>query len=86
MGGKDQNQNFVKGPDGSEETQVKGEGTDDPQTERGERTGSCAITPAQGLERDRDGGEVQGHDSHTVMIYSRGGMRHQCLVTCNSEH
>ena len=30
---------FVKGPDGSEETQVKGEGTDDPQIKRGDRTG-----------------------------------------------
>ena len=50
---------FVKGPDGSEETQVKGEGTDDPQAMRGERTGRRALKPAQGLERDRDGGEVK---------------------------
>jgi len=48
---------------------------------RGERTGRYALTPAQGLERDRDGGEVKVmtvSDGHTGMIYSRGGMRHQC--------
>ena len=50
---------FVKGPDGSEETQVKGEGTDDPQAMRGGRTGRYALTPVQGLERGRDGGEVK---------------------------
>ena len=59
MGGKDRSQFFVKGPDGSEKTEVKGEGTDDPQAMRGERTGRRALTPAQGLERGRDGGEVK---------------------------
>ena len=59
MGGKDRSQIFVIGPDGSEETEVKGEGTDDPQAERGERTSGHALTPAQGLERGRDGGEVK---------------------------
>ena len=33
--------------------------TDDPQTMRGGRTGRYALTPAQGLERGRDGGEVK---------------------------
>jgi hypothetical protein len=33
--------------------------TDDPQTMRGGSTGSYALTPAQGLERGRDGGEVK---------------------------
>ena len=33
--------------------------TDDPQAERGERTGRRALTPAQGVERGRDGGEVK---------------------------
>ena len=37
----------------------KSAGTDDPQAERGERTGRRALTPAQGLERGRDGGEVK---------------------------
>ena len=67
-----------KGPDGSEKTSVRGAGTDDPHAERGERTGRRALTPAQGLERGRDGGEVKGHDGHTSMTYSRVGMRHQC--------
>ena len=35
-----------------------GAGTDDPHAERGERTGRRALTPAQGLERGRDGGEA----------------------------
>ena len=30
---------------------------DDPQTERGGRTSCHTLTPAQGLERGRDGGE-----------------------------
>jgi hypothetical protein len=34
-------------------------GADDPHAERGERTGRRALTPAQGLERGRDGGEVK---------------------------
>jgi len=39
----------------------KGDGKDreDPQAERGERTSCHALTPAQGLERGRDGGEVK---------------------------
>ncbi len=51
----------------------------------GGRTGSYALTPAQGLERGRDGGK--GHDGHTGMIYSRGGMQHQCrsLVLVDTE-
>jgi hypothetical protein len=48
----------------------QGEGTDDPQAERGERTRCHALTPAQGLERGRDGGG-KGHDGHTGMIYNR---------------
>ena len=48
-----------KGPDGSEKTSVRGAGTDDPHAERGECTGRRALTPAQGLERGRDGGEVK---------------------------
>ena len=59
MGGKAQSQFFVKCPDGSEKIYVKGESTDDPQAMRGERTGRRALTPAQGLERGRDGGEVK---------------------------
>ena len=50
---------FVKCPDGSEKIEVRGERTDDPQTMRGGRTGRYALTPAQGLERGRDGGEVK---------------------------
>ena len=50
---------FVKCPDGSEKIEVRGERTDDPQTMRGGSTGSYALTPAQGLERGRDGGEVK---------------------------
>jgi hypothetical protein len=50
---------FVKCPDGSEKIYVRGERTDDPQAMRGERTGRRALTPAQGLERGRDGGEVK---------------------------
>jgi hypothetical protein len=48
---------------------------------RGDLTGRRTLTPAQGLERGRDGGEVllEGHDSHKGMTYSRVGMRHQCL-------
>ena len=48
-----------KGPDGSEKTSVRGAGTDDPHAERGGRTDRRALTPAQGLERGRDGGEVK---------------------------
>ena len=48
---------------------------------------SHALTPAQGLERGRDGGEVKGHEGHTGMIYNSGGMRHRCwsLVIVNTE-
>jgi hypothetical protein len=38
---------------------ISGERTDDPQTMRGGSTGSYALTPAQGLERGKDGGEVK---------------------------
>ena len=41
---------------------------------RGDRTGRRALTPAQGLERVRDGGEVKV----MTVTYSRVGMRHQC--------
>jgi hypothetical protein len=49
--------NFLS--NGSERVLVRGERTDDPQTMRGGSTGSYALTPAQGLERGRDGGEVK---------------------------
>jgi hypothetical protein len=45
----------------------KGERTDNPQAMRGERTSLRALTPAQGLERGRDGGEVK------VMTVTRSG-------------
>jgi hypothetical protein len=50
---------FVKCPDGSEKIEVRGERTDDPQPMRGGNTGNYALTPVQGLERGRDGGEVK---------------------------
>ena len=59
MEGKLRAKFFVKCPDSSERVQVSGERTDDPQTMRGGSTGSYALTPAQGLERGRDGGEVK---------------------------
>jgi hypothetical protein len=58
---------FVKCPDDSEQNLGKGERTADPQAMRGERTGRRALTPAQGLERGRDGGEVK------VMTVTRAG-------------
>jgi len=49
----------VDGWEESSEPNFFGERTDDPQTMRGGSTGSYALTPAQGLERGRDGGEVK---------------------------
>jgi hypothetical protein len=59
MEGKLRAKIFVKCPDGSERVWVSGERTDDPQTMRGGSTGNNALTPAQVLERGRDGGKVK---------------------------